>query len=151
MKEKNSKDNKYVGFELLSLQCTQYFCVLPAIKLYSSQRITPWSTTMLLILEAQGVKHWVYVTQRSLHFMGICFITVLKANGRCFRTSSCLLSQVCVDQNKAIKPILNHRLLGIRTGRWITADKLTESGEKTRVKKYSCDLVLNRLSSCYLY
>lgn len=117
MKEKNSKNNRYVGFELFSLQCTQYFCVLPAMKLYSSQRITPWSTIMLLILEAQGVRHWVYVTQRSLHFMEICQRqTVPKANGRCFRTSSCLLSQLCADQNKAIKPILNHRLLGIRTG-----------------------------------
>lgn len=40
MKEKNS-NNRYVGFELLSLQCTQHFSFLPAIKLYTtSQRIT---------------------------------------------------------------------------------------------------------------
>lgn len=53
-KKKNSKNNRYVGFKLLPLQCTQHFCLLPAVKLYPSQRITPWSTTMLLILKTQG-------------------------------------------------------------------------------------------------
>lgn len=52
--EKKNSNNRYAGFKLLSLQCTQHFCLLPAVKLYPSQRITPWSTTMLLMLKTQG-------------------------------------------------------------------------------------------------
>lgn len=53
MKEKKIKEHRYVGFELLSLWYMQHFCFLSAIKLYTSQRITPCNTTMLLMSQTQ--------------------------------------------------------------------------------------------------
>lgn len=39
MKDKNSKNNRYVGFESLSLHYTQHFCSLPAVKLYKAKEL----------------------------------------------------------------------------------------------------------------
>lgn len=96
-------------------------------------------------------RHGLYGLRRSCYFMGICFLTAPKASGRCFKRVSCLLSQVQPKHsNKSL-----YSTAGDEAGEWeatrITTDQLTKMAEKTGVRKYSCHLVTNRLSMCYLY
>lgn len=150
MKEKNSKNNRNVGFELLSLQCTQYLFPSCNKAVYKSKNYIVKHCHALNIEDWRRVRHWLCILQRSLHFMGICFITVLKANGRYFRSTSCLLSQACTDQNKAIKAYAWQQATSQKNRKWITTDKLIVLVGKTEVKNYSCNLIVKRLHFYYL-